>query len=97
MVTSDWTGIYSSADAIKTGLDLEMPGPSVFRGDALARDLVSQKLFIADLDERVRKVLFIFKKAQESGIPFDAEEEGVDTPEVRDVSVRSIFASLSIL
>ncbi|KAL0570610.1 hypothetical protein V5O48_011358 [Marasmius crinis-equi] len=82
MVMSDWIGVYSTAESIKAGLDLEMPGPTVMRGDAVSRQLVAQKLFPSDIDERVRKILELLKKAFESKIPFDAPEGGVDTPEL---------------
>lgn len=74
LVMSDWTGTYSTAEAIKAGLDLEMPcvsicqeshtvcsflntsGPTVVRGPAVSRALISQKIFPADIDTRVRNV-----------------------------------------
>jgi len=52
---SDWTGVYSTVESIKAGLDLEMPGPSLFRGKALERSIKAEKLFPADVDVRVRK------------------------------------------
>lgn len=56
LIMSDWTGTYSTVEAIKAGLDLEMPGPSVVRGAAVQRALTSQKLTVEDLDARVRNV-----------------------------------------
>jgi beta-glucosidase len=53
------------------------------RGPAVNRALIAQKLMPADIDERVRKILGLLKRAAASGIPFDAEEKGLDTPEVR--------------
>lgn len=53
---SDWTGTYSTVEAIEAGLDLEMPGPSTMRGPALQRALTAQKLTVEDLDVRVRNV-----------------------------------------
>ncbi|KAJ7639107.1 glycoside hydrolase family 3 protein [Roridomyces roridus] len=83
MIMSDWIGVYSTAESIKAGLDLEMPGPTVMRGKAVERSLISQKLFPSDIDERVRKILELLKHAEESGIPFNAPEEYIDTPELR--------------
>jgi beta-glucosidase len=56
MVMSDWTGVYSCDTSIKAGLDLEMPGPPVFRGPQVGRQMQAGKLFEWDIDERVRKV-----------------------------------------
>ncbi|KAA1473453.1 glycoside hydrolase family 3 protein [Dentipellis sp. KUC8613] len=83
LVMSDWTGVYSTTESIKAGVDLEMPGPTVMRGAALERALNGEKLFIEDVDVRVRKVLELLKRAHASGIPFNGPEEGVDTPELR--------------
>ncbi|KAL6406137.1 beta-glucosidase precursor BGLUC [Ilyonectria robusta] len=35
LVMSDWWGTYSTSEAINAGLDLEMPGPSIWRGKQL--------------------------------------------------------------
>ncbi|KAJ7044635.1 glycoside hydrolase family 3 protein [Mycena alexandri] len=83
MIMSDWTGVYSTAESIQAGLDLEMPGPSVMRGHAVVRCLMAEKLFPGDIDARVRKILELVKHAQNSGIPFNAPEESVDTPALR--------------
>ncbi|KAF8165588.1 glycoside hydrolase family 3 protein [Crassisporium funariophilum] len=82
-IMSDWIGVYSTTGAIKAGLDLEMPGPSVMRGKALERALVAQKVTVRDIDERAGKILALLKRAKASGIPFDGPEESVDTPELR--------------
>ncbi len=36
LVISDWFGMHSTVEAIEAGLDLEMPGPTRFRGQQLA-------------------------------------------------------------
>ncbi|TFY74261.1 hypothetical protein EWM64_g9751 [Hericium alpestre] len=56
LVMSDWTGVYSTTESIKAGVDLEMPGPTIVRGAALERALTGEKIFIEDINERVRKV-----------------------------------------
>ena len=35
LVMSDWFGLHSTVEALAAGLDLEMPGPTRFRGQAL--------------------------------------------------------------
>ena len=35
LVMSDWFGLHSTVDALVAGVDLEMPGPTRFRGQAL--------------------------------------------------------------
>jgi len=55
-VMSDWTGIYSTDISIKAGMDLEMPGPPVFRGQQIERQLGCGKLAEYDLDPCVKSV-----------------------------------------
>lgn len=57
MVVSDWFGTHSTEAATRAGLDLEMPGPPLHRGDALVQAVESGALPEALLDDRVRKVL----------------------------------------
>ncbi|KAG6850899.1 hypothetical protein H0H93_006725 [Arthromyces matolae] len=96
LVMSDWTGVYSTVEAIKAGLDLEMPGPSPFRGPALVRSIMAEKLFPADIDARARKVLELIKHGHDSGIPFNGPEETLDTPEIRK-TLRTAAADAIVL
>ncbi|KAJ3776727.1 glycoside hydrolase family 3 protein [Lentinula raphanica] len=97
LIMSDWIGVYSTAESIKAGVDLEMPGPTVMRGKAVERSLAAQKLFVSDIDDRSRKVLELLQKAYASGIPFDAPEEGVDTPELRKLLREAAADSIVLL
>lgn len=56
MIMSDWSGTYSSSEAVKASLDLEMPGPALMRGSSLERDIIGGKLFPADIDECALRV-----------------------------------------
>ncbi|KAF9528009.1 glycoside hydrolase family 3 protein [Crepidotus variabilis] len=95
-IISDWIGVYSTTGSIKAGLDLEMPGPSVMRGKAVERALIAQKLTIKDIDERVIKILELYKHAEASGIPFDGPEGFIDTPKQRQV-LRTAAADTIVL
>lgn len=81
LVMSDWFGTYSTVEAAKAGLDLEMPGPAKFRGDLLKFNVSTDKMWEHELDERVRTVLKFVRLCAKSGIPEDAPEESGDTPE----------------
>ena len=50
------TGVYSTDISIKAGMDLEMPGPGIFRGDQIRRQMGSGKLAEYDLDPCVKSV-----------------------------------------
>ncbi|GAA6042149.1 hypothetical protein JCM8097_004984 [Rhodosporidiobolus ruineniae] len=83
LIMSDWTGVYSVDESIKAGLDVEMPGPPVMRGNAVNRAFQAGKLTMEDIDERVRNVLELANFAIDSKIPFYAGEDSVDSPELR--------------
>lgn len=80
-IMSDWYGTYSTTDAANAGLDLEMPGPTIFRGEALKTNVTSDKVWEHVLDERARAMLDLVKKCAASGVPENAEEKTLDTPE----------------
>lgn len=87
-----YSDAWSSFECVRSG-------PTVMRGRAALRALMSEKLFVEDLDERVRnvtillpsprlyspptKVLELVNKAIASGIPFDGPENSLDTPAQR--------------
>ena len=73
-------GTYSTSEGINAGLDLEMPGPTKWRGAALSHAVTSNKVRQHVLDERVRAVLKTVKEAARSGIPEDAKEGGLNRP-----------------
>ena len=56
MLVSDWHATYSIVEAIKAGLDLEMPGPAIIRGNALRRMVTCGKVSVAYIDTRARNV-----------------------------------------
>ncbi|OBT63616.1 hypothetical protein VE03_07341 [Pseudogymnoascus sp. 23342-1-I1] len=65
-VMSDWYGTNSQVAALEAGLDLEMPGPSVFRGASLVKNVqngtVNEKL----VDQRAASVLQLIERTAES-------------------------------
>lgn len=81
LVMSDWFGLYSTTEAVKAGLDLEMPGPSYIRGALLNKALGCGKLIEFDLDNCVRRVLGLVKRVLPLGIPENAPEHTIDTKE----------------
>lgn len=94
LLMSDWYGTYSTSEGINAGLDLEMPGPTQWRGAALSHAVTSNKVRQHVLDERVRAVLKTVKEAAKSGVVEDAKEGGLNRPEdqrfLRRVAAESI-------
>ncbi|KAL4788099.1 glycoside hydrolase superfamily [Aspergillus varians] len=94
LVMSDWFGTYSTSESINAGLDIEMPGKTRWRGDALAHAVSSNKVHEFVLDERVRNVLNLVNYVEPLGIPENAEEKILNRPEdqalLRRVAAESI-------
>lgn len=81
LVMSDWFGVYSTNDSIKAGLDLEMPGPTKFRGEALKFNVNTGKPFQHVIDARAREVLKFVKKCAAAGVVEGGPETTRNTPE----------------
>ncbi|KAF4984313.1 hypothetical protein FZEAL_464 [Fusarium zealandicum] len=64
LVMSDWFGTYSTSEAINAGMDLEMPGPTDWRGKRLSIAVNSRKVSRAVVDESVRNVLQLINKVK---------------------------------
>lgn len=94
MVMSDWFGTYSTSESINAGLDLEMPGPSRWRGDLVSHAITAKKVTMKKLDERVREVLKLVNVAAKLDVPSNAPEGSADTPEtaalLRKIATESI-------
>jgi beta-glucosidase len=65
-VVSDWGAVHDRVEALKAGLDLEMPGPRERRVNAVIDAVRSGKLVESVLDEAVRRILGIVFKAAET-------------------------------
>ena len=90
-------GTYGTSDAINAGLDLEMPGPTRWRGEALPHAVTSNKVKTHVLDERVRAVLKTVKLAAKSGIPENAPEGTLNRHEDHTLMRRAAAESVVLL
>ncbi|KAG9230687.1 glycoside hydrolase family 3 protein [Amylocarpus encephaloides] len=94
LVMSDWWGTYSTSGAINAGLDLEMAGPTRWRGIALQQAVSVGKVHQHILDERVRNVLNLINRVSAAKIAENAPEEAANTPEtaalLRKIGAESI-------
>ncbi|KAL4807756.1 glycoside hydrolase superfamily [Aspergillus unguis] len=97
LVMSDWFGTYSTSESIIAGLDIEMPGKTRWRGDALAHAVSSNKVHEFILDERVRNVLNLINYAEPLGIPENAEERVLNRPEDQALLRRAAAESVVLL
>ncbi|KZF23064.1 glycoside hydrolase family 3 protein [Xylona heveae TC161] len=94
LTMSDWGGTYSVSEAVNAGLDIEMPGPSVWRGELVKLAWKVNKIKSETIDKRVLAVLDMINYAIEAGITGNAPETTNDTPEtaklLRDIAASSI-------
>ena len=54
---SDWYGLHSTVEGVNAGLDLEMPGPALFRGQKLIDAVTNGEVSVDVIRERARNVL----------------------------------------
>ena len=58
LIMSDWYGTYSVSDSINAGMDLEMPGPSIWRNWSQMNHLITaRKIDIRQIDRLASEVL----------------------------------------
>ncbi len=62
LVMSDWFGLHSTADAVKAGLDLEMPGPTLQRGQQLLDAIERGEVTFDDVRTLARRVLQLMQR-----------------------------------
>ncbi|KKY27000.1 putative glycosyl hydrolase family 3 n terminal domain-containing protein [Phaeomoniella chlamydospora] len=97
LVMSDWFGTYSTSEAINAGMDLEMPGPSRWRGEQAFVAASSDKSRPTALDDCARRVLNLVNECVRSGIPENAPELARDTPETTEFLRRLAAESIVLL
>ena len=59
---SDWYGLHSTAEGANAGLDLEMPGPALHRGQKLIDSVKNGEVTVDVIRERARNVLNLMER-----------------------------------
>jgi beta-glucosidase len=95
-IMSDWFGTYSTTEALNAGLDLEMPGPSEWRGKRIAAALGVGKIRGEDIDDRAASVLKLVERCSRAGIPEGGPESSLDSEEDRR-TLRTLAAESIVL
>ena len=87
VVISDWfMSVKSTAASVNAGLDLEMPGPPLWRGEKLLQAVEQGEVDEATIDESVCRLLRLFVKAGLFEHPEEAPEQAIDRPEHRAIA-----------
>jgi len=58
---SDWMGTYSTADGVNAGVELEMPGPTKWRGEKLLQAIRTGEVSESIIDKSAERVLTLAK------------------------------------
>lgn len=92
-------GTYSTSESINAGLDIEMPGPSRWRGEAAFLAAATDKLTPTALDDRTRAVLQLVKDCGSSGVPGVDEnaQEGTRNTRETAAALRRLAADSVVL
>ena len=95
VVVSDWNGTHSGVESLLAGLDIEMPGPTRHRGDALMRAHAAGAVKDVDVDASVARIRSLAEWCAASSTGTD--EITADDDETRSVCRRAAAAGMVLL
>lgn len=95
-IMSDWFGTYSTDGAINAGLDLEMPGPTRWRGGLLGHLVSSRRVPMHTLDERAKNMLQLVNECAKSGVKEGQQEGKLDNAKTASM-LRKLAAESIVL
>lgn len=90
-------GTHSVAEATNAGMDLEMPGPTRYRGSKLVAEVKAGKVTEETINERARKILELAVKAGKFENPEELPEQAIDKEEHRQLIRQAGAESLVLL
>jgi len=97
ILMSDWFGAQSTIDAANNGMDLEMPGPSRWRGEKLVAAVEACHVRQEVIDESVRRMLRLIELVGAFENPEIPAEQAIDRPEHRAVIRRTAAEGIVLL
>jgi beta-glucosidase len=89
VVMSDWFATHSTAPAVNAGLDLEMPGPTRFRGEKLLEAVENGSADAKAVKRSAERLLKLFDRVGAFENPNIPEERAENRPEHRALIRRS--------
>lgn len=83
-IASDWVwSVKSTAASVNAGLDIEMPGPGIWRGAKLFEAVKNGEVSESKLDESIRRLIILLDKVGKFAQPEEEPERAIDLPEHR--------------
>ena len=95
VVVSDWFGLHSTVEAMRAGLDIEMPGPTLHRGQALVAAVEAGEVGEHLVDEAIDRVAAL--AAWIGAGSDDGSEVTLDDPVTWEVQRRAAVAGTVLL
>jgi beta-glucosidase len=97
IVMSDWFGTKSTTPSINNGLDLEMPGPAIWRIQQQVTLLIEEGVVeMQAVDEAIRRLLRLYIRVGAFEHPESQPEQSIDNPAHRAL-IRSTAAESMVL
>jgi beta-glucosidase len=96
IVVSDWMGTYTPK-AAAGGMDLEMPGPARWMGEPVKKALEAGELSVAEIDDKVRRILRTLERAGVFDDPVEHPEQAIDKPEHRQLARQAAGEAIVLL
>jgi beta-glucosidase len=98
-IISDWTGTYATAPSLKSGVDIEMPGPSKWRKlDQVKECLEKGDLDQKDIEDAAARVLYLVDRTKGLGNMSPEEpEHSIDNAKTRNLILQAGIEGLTLL
>ena len=96
-VMSDWFGTHSTAPALNAGLDLEMPGPTQWRGQKLVQAVQNGEVTQEAVTQAAGRFLHLIERVGAFDHPDIPEEADIDLPAHREVARRAAAEAIVLL
>jgi beta-glucosidase len=95
MVVSDWFGLHSTIEGVVAGLDLEMPGPTLHRGDALVAAVERGEVSADLVRDCARNILNLMERTGGIDVPPGPEISRTDADDM--ATLRRASSSAMVL
>ncbi|MEI6299649.1 MAG: glycoside hydrolase family 3 C-terminal domain-containing protein, partial [Actinomycetota bacterium] len=95
MVVSDWFGLHSTVEGVVAGLDLEMPGPTLHRGDALVAAVERGEVSADLVRDCARNILNLMERTGGTEVPPGPEISRTDADDM--ATLRRASSSAMVL
>lgn len=97
LVVSDWGAALETVENARGGLDLEMPGPTRTRGEALVAAVRDGRVAESLVDDSVRRLLRLTERTGRFECPDPAPESAEDRPDHRALARRAAADAMVLI